>query len=137
MKYKEKLYIAKKFRKNLTDAERIFWQQVQASRFYGLKFKRQYIVNNYIIDFYCQKLKLAIEIDGEIHNKQIIHDKIRQKYLEKYGITFIRFSNYEIEYNLAEVLSILIKLTKQLSRPSPDMGRGKGRGKRGGEDKKL
>ncbi|MFA6027417.1 MAG: endonuclease domain-containing protein [Patescibacteria group bacterium] len=132
MKYKESLYIAKKFRKNLTDAERIFWQQVQAGKFYDMKFKRQYIVDKYIIDFYCPKIKLAIEIDGEVHKKQIMRDQFRQKYLEKYGITFIRFSNYEIEYNLTEVLSILIKLTKQLSCPSPDMGRGSR-----GEDKPL
>lgn len=63
-----------------------------------VKFRRQYSVDNYVIDFYCPKLKLAVEVDGEIHDlpEQKEHDIIRQKYLEQYGITFVRIKNEEL-----------------------------------------
>ncbi len=63
-----------------------------------VKFKRQYSVDNYVIDFYCPKLKLAVEVDGRIHDlpEQKEHDIIRQKYLEQYGIKFVRIKNEEL-----------------------------------------
>ncbi len=67
----------------------------------GAKFRRQYSVDQYIIDFYSPQYKLAIEIDGSIHDAtdHILYDLERQKYLEYYGIKFIRIKNEEIFKN--------------------------------------
>lgn len=65
------------------------------------RFLRQYSVDNYVIDFYCPKLKLAVEIDGDIHDlqDQKEYDKERQDYLENFGLNFIRIKNEELLTN--------------------------------------
>jgi len=64
----------------------------------GYKFRRQYSVDKYVIDFYGPKLKLAVEIDGDVHNipEQKEHDEKRQAKLEQFGITFVRITNEEL-----------------------------------------
>ena len=78
----------RELRKNQTDVERLLWKQIRNKNFFGLKFFRQYSVGAYIVDFYCPKLKLAIELDGGQHaeegNKE--YDKIRTDYLKSMGI---------------------------------------------------
>jgi len=66
-------------------------------RLLGYKFRRQYSVDQYVMDFYCSELKFAVELDGESHDfpEQIEYDAERQKYLEDYGIEFIRITNDE------------------------------------------
>lgn len=96
MSYNYKIYLAKKFRYNQTFAEKIMWNNLRNRKFLNLKFKRQYITLGYIIDFYCPELKLAIEIDGLIHNKQKKQDMRREKIINKRKIKFIRFKNDEI-----------------------------------------
>ena len=85
-------------RQNQTHCEQIVWTQLRNRQFKGLKFKRQYSVDHYVIDFYCAELKLAVEIDGNIHDEpdQKEYDIYRQKYLEKFGITFVRITNEEL-----------------------------------------
>jgi len=65
---------------------------------YGYRFLRQYSVDHYVIDFYCPKLKLAVEIDGDVHEQedQKKYDEVRQKYLEEFGIKFVRITNEEL-----------------------------------------
>jgi len=96
---------AKELRNQLTDAERILWEYLR-TRPKSYKFRRQHPVANYILDFYCHALKLAIEADGSIHNEPgvIKSDNERQKNLEAEGIKFIRFANKEIMINLGEVI---------------------------------
>jgi len=76
----------------------------------GYKFRRQYGVNKYVVDFYCPKLKLAIEIDGDSHfgNQAIKYDQKRQSYIESFGIKFLRFTNNDIYNNIDEVLEVII-----------------------------
>src|SRR3989338_2358285 len=86
----------KKLRQNMTAAEKKLWYEFL--RGYRHRFVRQKVIGNYILDFYCQKLKLGIEIDGETHfgDKNEKHDEKRTEELKKYGIEIIRFWNYEI-----------------------------------------
>jgi very-short-patch-repair endonuclease len=67
----------------------------------GTKFRRQYSIDKYVIDFYCPELKLAVEIDGDVHDLpgQKEHDIIRQNYLQEFGIKFIRIRNEELSGN--------------------------------------
>jgi len=82
-------------RKNMTYCERIIWQHLRKKQL-GYRFLRQYSVDQFVIDFYCPKLKLAIEIDGGIHEEpdQKGYDLIRQRYLENFGISFLRIKSF-------------------------------------------
>ncbi len=98
----------------------------------GVKFRRQHPILFYIADFYCHELKLVIEIDGSIHNKEdvLINDELRQTEIEKLGITVIRFINIEVKNNLEKILNHINKKIKELqgsrdqSSPSGAGGRG-------------
>lgn len=88
---------AKKLRNRLTDAEMILWCYLRCKP-NGYKFRRQHPIRNYIVDFYCHRLRLVIEVDGSIHDREDIrkYDRERQNKLVSEGITVIRFTNEEI-----------------------------------------
>ena len=81
-------------RNNSTYCEKIVWLHLRKKQS-GYRFLRQYSVDHFVIDFYCPGLKLAVELDGDIHNlpEQKDYDIARQKYLEAFGINFIRIKN--------------------------------------------
>ena len=92
-------------------AEMALWQLLRNRQANGHKFRRQYSVDRYILDFYCPSAKLAIEIDGDSHFSEmaIRSDKARQKTVEAMGIRFLRFTNQNIYENLDEVLEKILK----------------------------
>ena len=98
---------AVKMRKNQTDEEKKVWYQILKGRV--PKFHRQRIIGNYIVDFYCPKLKLIIEIDGYQHfyeeNRE--YDNKRTEYLEKLGYRVLRFENTEVNKDIEEVRYII------------------------------
>ncbi len=112
----------KKLRKNQTKAEEIFWELVRNKNFFGLKFRRQHQIGNYIVDFYCHSENLIIEFDGEVHNnvKQKRKDEIRDKYLTSLGNRVLRFRNKELLINPEIVLD---KIKQNLKPPSSIGGR--------------
>ncbi|OGY50816.1 MAG: hypothetical protein A3J65_02555 [Candidatus Buchananbacteria bacterium RIFCSPHIGHO2_02_FULL_45_11b] len=105
----DNLDIRRKLRLNSTKSEIILWQQLRNKRFLNLKFKRQYGIDNYIVDFYCPKFKLAIEIDGGYHLEKETkeYDQARQEYLEDISIVFLRFTNKQIINELKIVLKTI------------------------------
>ena len=90
---------AKELRKNMTKEERHLWYDYLKNK--DIRFIRQKIIGNYIVDFYCAKANLVIELDGSQHyeDKGIAYDTERTKYLEQYGLMVIRIPNNEINYN--------------------------------------
>ena len=101
-------------RKNMTKQERLLWQFLRKKNINGLKFRRQYPIGKYIVDFICNEKRLIIEIDGGQHNENqnIVYDQERTKYLETKGFKVIRFWNLDIENNIEGVyLEILKHLT--------------------------
>jgi len=100
-------------RKNMTKAEILLWSKLKGKQLNGLKFRRQYGVNNYVIDFYCPELKLAIEIDGGVHyyDSRIVFDKQRQRDIEELGIKVLRYTNNDVIKNMEGVLSDIIATT--------------------------
>lgn len=99
--YKRFIEKACENRSNPTSAERKMWFEMLGRKsFQNLKFTRQKPVANYIVDFYCSELRLAIEIDGESHAEQEEYDRIRTKLLGSHGITVIRYSNTDVIHNL-------------------------------------
>lgn len=93
-------------RRNLSKAEVLLWLQLKNKKISGHKFRRQYSVGRYVIDFYCPISKLAIEVDGGYHRADGSpeYDKIRQRYIESYGIKFLRFLDKEVIDDLPKVL---------------------------------
>ena len=102
-----KLYL-KQYRKSLrnkaTAAEAFLWNYLKKSQLDGRKFRRQHSIDNYIVDFFCFEECLAVELDGEIHNRQIEEDKIRDAYLLSKGIKVVRFENRFVFEHLEQVL---------------------------------
>jgi very-short-patch-repair endonuclease len=100
-------------RKNQTDFEGIIWSKLRNKQCNGFKFFRQYSIGYYILDFYCPKLKLAIEIDGGQHaTEQKEYDRIRTRYLLTYGIRELRFWNNDIYENLEGVYQRILEYCK-------------------------
>jgi len=85
--------LAKKLRQNMTFSEVKLWNELKNGQMMGYDFDRQRPVGNYIVDFYCKELRLAIEVDGITHEdeKVMLNDKIRQNELEVLGVSFLRF----------------------------------------------
>ena len=90
--------IRRELRQQQTPAERILWHYLRNRKLLGVKFRRQYSIDKYVIDFYCPELRLAVESDGSVHElpENKVNDAIRQKYLENYGAKFIRIKNEEL-----------------------------------------
>jgi very-short-patch-repair endonuclease len=86
--------------------EVILWKSLSRKQMMGCKFRRQYSVDKYVIDFYCPELKLAVEVDGDSHYVKDTeeYDKERQDYIEQFGIKFLRVTNNDIYKNLRGVL---------------------------------
>ena len=91
-----KTTFAKTLRKQSTPTEIKLWERLRAKRFYGLKFRRQYPLGAYIVDFICIERKLIIEIDGGQHNEHQDYDAQRTAALRKLGYDVIRFWNHEV-----------------------------------------
>jgi very-short-patch-repair endonuclease len=93
-------------RKNMPRAEALIWAKLKGKEMLGYKFRRQYSVGRYIVDFYCPRLKLAVEIDGDSHYQKGSEDsdKHRQAFIESFGIQFLRFTNEDVLKNLEGVL---------------------------------
>ncbi len=88
-------------------AEIVLWSKLKSKALNGHKLRRQHSVGKFVIDFYCPRLKLAIEVDGDSHfsDGSEPYDKTRQDFIESFGISFLRFTNKEIYENLSEVLA--------------------------------
>ena len=98
--------ISRNLRRNMTDAKSLLWSKLRGKQLKRYQFYRQKIIGNYIVDFYCPKSKLAIEVDGGQHysaeGKE--KDKRRDDYMTREEITVLRFSDREVLGNLDAVL---------------------------------
>lgn len=103
--------LASSLRKHSTLAEVILWQRLKDRQFHGFDFHRQKPIDEYIVDFYCSKLKLVIEIDGSSHDGKLEKDAERQRRLEGLGLTVLQFLDFEVKANLDGVLKALEKKT--------------------------
>ncbi len=105
MSYTNKPSVTKSriLRKRATPAETILWEEIRNRKLGGLKFRRQYPVLGFILDFYSAERSLGIELDGSIHDSQKEYDEWREKLIQEKGIRIVRFSNQEIVENLEEV----------------------------------
>src|SRR5689334_23292238 len=92
-------------RNNTTKAEELLWEELKNKKMMGYKFRRQFSIGSYVVDFYCPSLKLAIEVDGPAHNTPVAieYDKNREEEIDNLKIKFLRFLNEEVYSNLNSV----------------------------------
>jgi very-short-patch-repair endonuclease len=105
--------LSRQFRREPTSAERRFWDLVRDRRFDGHRFRRQHPLGTYIADFYCSELRLAVEIDGPIHDAQRDADRERDANLATFGVHVFRITNAEA---LGDSASILQRLRDYIAR---------------------
>jgi very-short-patch-repair endonuclease len=96
-------------RKNMPKSEVILWSKLKNKQMQGKRFLRQYSVDQYVLDFYCPELKLAIEVDGDSHfvTGAQEYDRDRQEYIESFGIRFLRFTNADVCENIDGVCQVI------------------------------
>ena len=111
---KELKEVRKALRLNGTSAEAVMWTQIKGRRINGRKWRRQFSVGPFIVDFYCPELKLAIELDGAPHYATGGYeaDELRTNYLREHGIRIIRFENKDIWTSLEGVIETIDRETR-------------------------
>ena len=100
---------ARELRRNMTSTEKNLWEKLRHKRLNGLQFRRQQIINGYIVDFYCHSKALIVEVDGEIHDAQKDSDSERDNNLIAGGFSILRFTNEEVKNDLATALQKIIE----------------------------
>ena len=130
MKIKRKIYpynpklklLARKLRNNSTYAEVLLWNQLKNKKLKGYDFHRQKPILNYILDFFCHELYLAIEVDGITHDteNQQVKDKVRQSEIEALGITFLRFDDMDIKTQMDGVISQILNYVEIFEKSGRD-----------------
>ncbi|MFQ6759806.1 MAG: endonuclease domain-containing protein [Alphaproteobacteria bacterium] len=93
--------LARNMRNNGTKAEAVLWKYIKNKKGYGFQFHRQKNIGKYIVDFYCPRLKLVIEIDGSSHNDKYEYDRERDEYLQSLGLTVLHLDNSEILHHIS------------------------------------
>ena len=101
----EKVRRAKELRKTMTPEERILWEQIRDNRLNGLHFRRQQVIDGFIVDFYCHALGLVIEVDGGIHRGQAEYDAARDQILLERGLQILRVQNTEVRSDMSRLLA--------------------------------
>ncbi len=112
-------HFARKLRKHQTDSERHLWFYLRGRRLGGHKFRRQYQVGPYILDFVCLKRKLAVELDGGQHNEKSEYDDQRTNYIAERGYMIMRFWNHEVFQETKDVLEMILEALDDSPSPQP------------------
>jgi very-short-patch-repair endonuclease len=96
---------ARELRREMTPEERLLWARLRANRLEGLHFRRQQVIDGFIVDFYCHAAAIGIEVDGSVHQQRAEYDAERDRIIAARGIEMLRFANDEIRLNLEAVLT--------------------------------
>jgi very-short-patch-repair endonuclease len=106
---------ARALRKDASNAERILWNELrQLPKDLGFRFRRQYPIHPYIVDFACVRLRLAVEIDGESHDTRLNYDAARDDRLKRGGFTILRFTNNDVYEACEGVVMKILDAAKRL-----------------------
>jgi very-short-patch-repair endonuclease len=119
-------HFAKNLRINQTDVERFLWHQLRNRRLCGYKFRRQQIIEPYIVDFVCYAHRLIIELDGSQHMEHVAYDSTRTAFLESQGFRVQRIWNNEVLSNMEGVLDFVLTALRASPSPQPSPARGEG-----------
>lgn len=116
---------SRELRQNATDVERILWKELRSRRFAGYKFRRQYPIDPYIVDFCCLRHRLVIELDGGQHAENESQDRVRTAFLEAKGFKVLRFWNTDVLQKKEAIMQLVLDaLIPPSPQPSPKKGEG-------------
>ena len=96
---------ARELRHSMTEEERLLWKQLRERRLLGLRFRRQQIIDGFIVDFYCPSVGLVVEVDGPVHDERADYDRERDQVIAARGLTIIRVRNDEVRNDMVAVLA--------------------------------
>ncbi len=111
----------------MTDSEKKLWKYLCDRGLCNFKFRRQFPMDGFVLDFYCPAHKLAIELDGRIHDDRVEYDEARQQIIESKGVRMLRFKNSEVENDIEHVLRMIKQSISTLlkeERGAPSLTRG-------------
>ena len=114
---------ARDLRRAMTLPEVILWQQIRGRRLDGIRFRRQHPIGSYILDFYCEDARLAVEVDGESHSQAeaVEHDNRRTEWLNAHGISVVRIPARDV---LSELAAVVDHIHRQVRNQPPPPLRG-------------
>lgn len=118
-----KLEQARALRRRMTPAEKRLWSALRRHQLDGLHFRRQQVIGGFIVDFYCDKARLVVEVDGPVHDEQKEYDAERDKVLEALEIQVLRCRNEEVLHDLDAILERIRSAVRECRRP-PSQCRG-------------
>ena len=104
----------------MTLSEVLLWNELSGKKMHGFDFDRQRPIDNFIVDFYCKELNLAIEIDGDSHDYKYEEDVIRQKKMESLGVHFLRFLDMDVKKDMNNVLREIEHWVLEHQEPTPN-----------------
>jgi len=126
----------RRLRNNMSQPEYVLWYYLKNKQLKGYKFRRQVSVGKYVVDFYCPKLKLAIELDGDSHYypEAKAYDSERSNWIKMFGIKFLRFTNKDVIENKEAVIETIARHLPPLTPPNRRGTRRSSSPLRGGEE---
>lgn len=112
---------ARCLRQQPTTEEEQLWEALRNRRLAGYKFRRQYVIEQYIVDFICVSERLIVELDGMHHAdaEQAAYDEVRSQFLQAAGYRILRFWNHHVKQDIADVLDTIKRAIDRELRPSP------------------
>ena len=110
---------SRELRKNATFTERLLWKYLRAGQLNCYRFLRQKPIDGYIVDFYCKKVQLVIEIDGVTHNGKQSYDKRRENRLRELGCNVLRLDGYYVLKNITGVIELIMGFIEEIEKNTP------------------
>jgi very-short-patch-repair endonuclease len=104
---------ARELRQNMTSAEALLWHALRTNKLAGWHFRRQQVIDGFIVDFYCHATSLIVEVDGDIHKIQIEQDAERDAHLISRGFRILRVTNEDVNNDIEGVLRKILENLKQ------------------------
>jgi very-short-patch-repair endonuclease len=111
----EKREIARGFRKSMTEAESLLWGKLRGKQAGGFKFRRQQVIDGFVVDFFCCSARISIELDGKVHDATKDYDYHRDKILEARGILVLRFTNQRLLEDFEKVIAEIVAVCRDRS----------------------
>lgn len=116
----EKMQLARELRRNMAPEECILWKALRAHRLQGPHFRRQQVIDGFVVDFFCYNAALVVEVDGEVHKAQLEYDIERDRALEERGLRVLRIQNEDVRRDLAGVLARIAEAAEETLYCPPD-----------------